>query len=136
MMGNLADAEDVVQDAYVKAYRSLVEGRFDSRSKVDTWLYRIVTNTAIDAMRSKSRRREDDVAVEGATAGDAESRLALAELDDWLKDLPPDQRVALTLTAIEGMSAPEAAEVLGVSEGAVEQRVVRARATLREKRKS
>jgi RNA polymerase sigma-70 factor (ECF subfamily) len=136
MMGNVADAEDVVQDAYVKAYRSLVEGRFDARSKVDTWLYRIVTNTAIDAMRSKTRRREDDVVVEGSSAGDAESRVALAELDDWLKDLPPDQRAAITLVAVEGFSAGEAAEILGVTEGAVEQRVVRARATLREKRKS
>jgi RNA polymerase sigma-70 factor (ECF subfamily) len=52
----------------------------------------------------------------------------------WLRDLPPDQRVALTLKAVEGMSSGEVAGAMGVSEGAVEQLLVRARAALRKKR--
>ena len=52
MLGDVVDAEDVVQEAYVKAYRALTSGEFDGRANVSTWLYRIVTNQAIDAMRS------------------------------------------------------------------------------------
>lgn len=137
MMGSLADAEDVVQEAYVKAYQSLVSGRFDRRSSVETWLYRIVSNATIDAMRSRGRRAQQADTLEetaGPGIAGAEARVALAEIASWLGELPPEQRAALTLTALEGLSAAEAAEILGISEGAVEQRLVRARATLRERR--
>ena len=140
MLGNVADAEDVVQEAYVKAYRSLQGGEFDRRAKVETWLYRIVVNATIDARRKRSRRGpavamdEETVAAvhEGELAGDA--RLALTELAAWLGELPPDQQAALVLKAVEGRESAEIAEILGCSEGAVEQRLVRARATLRQRR--
>jgi RNA polymerase sigma-70 factor (ECF subfamily) len=61
----------------------------------------------------------------------AEARLALAELADLLEALPEDQRVAIVLKSVEGLSTPEIARILDCSEGAVEQRLVRARATLR-----
>ena len=137
IMGNQADAEDVVQEAYVKAYRALTAGDFDRRSSTNTWLYRIVVNGAIDAKRSRKRRGEAsdeqvDLGWDGAAF--AEARLALSELDDWLRDLPTDQRAALVLQSMEGLNNSEIAQVMGVSEGAVEQRLVRARATLRQKR--
>jgi RNA polymerase sigma-70 factor (ECF subfamily) len=139
MLGNVADAEDVVQEAYVKAYRSLLDGQFDRRAKVETWLYRIVVNAAIDARRKRARRgpaielqEETAMAQEGEST--AEGRLALTELSDWLGDLPPDQQAALLLKAVEGRDSAEIAEILGCSEGAVEQRLVRARATLRQRR--
>jgi RNA polymerase sigma-70 factor (ECF subfamily) len=139
MLGNVADAEDVVQEAYVKAYRSLKDGQFDRRAKVETWLYRIVVNATIDARRKRTRRPaalldEDTAAAvhEGELAGD--TRLALTELADWLGELPPDQQAALVLKAVEGRESAEIAEILGCSEGAVEQRLVRARATLRQRR--
>ena len=137
IMGNQADAEDVVQEAYVKAYRALTAGEFDRRSSTNTWLYRIVVNGAIDAKRSRTRRAEAsdeqiDPGWDGAAR--AEARLALAELDDWLRALPADQRAALVLQSMEGLNNTEIAQVMGVSEGAVEQRLVRARATLRQKR--
>jgi RNA polymerase sigma-70 factor, ECF subfamily len=137
MLGNLADAEDVVQEAYVKAYRSLVSGQFDRRSNVMTWLYRIVVNASIDAKRSRARSPvASDMLVEPSWDGRAaaEARLALSELGAWLAELPPDQHAALVLKAIEGLSAAETAEILKCSEGAVEQLVVRARAALRQKR--
>ncbi|HEY5375702.1 MAG TPA: RNA polymerase sigma factor [Polyangiaceae bacterium] len=138
IMGNQADAEDVVQEAYVKAYRALTAGDFDRRSSTSTWLYRIVVNGAIDAKRSRSRRHEttDDVQIEPGWDGAAfaEARLALSELDEWLAALPPDQRAALVLQSMEGLNNTEIAQVMGVSEGAVEQRLVRARATLRSRR--
>ena len=137
IMGNQADAEDVVQEAYVKAYRALTAGEFDRRASVNTWLYRIVVNGAIDAKRSRTRRAESsdeqvDPGWDGAAR--AEARLALSELDDWLQALPAEQRAALVLQSMEGLNNTEIAQVMGVSEGAVEQRLVRARAALRQKR--
>jgi RNA polymerase sigma-70 factor, ECF subfamily len=136
MLGSSADAEDVVQEAFVKAYRALSEDSFDFRSSVKTWLYRIVTHSAIDALR---RRARQPVTSDSTPAGMAdglalaEARLALAELEDWLEALPPDQRAALVLKAVEGLTTPEIADILECSEGAVEQRLVRARATLRKR---
>lgn len=135
MLGNVVDAEDVVQEAYVKAYRSLTTGEFDGRANVSTWLYRIVTNQAIDAMRSRARRPKPTDTADESTSdlASAEQKMALAELSDWMSDLPADQRAALVLKAVEGMTSPEIAEVLQCSEGAVEQRLVRARAALRKR---
>ena len=140
MLGNVADAEDVVQEAYVKAYRSLQDGQFDRRAKVETWLYRIVVNATIDARRKRARRvpsvdvEQDEVALPEEGQSSAEARLALNELSGWLSELPPDQQAALVLKAVEGRESSEIAEILGCSEGAVEQRLVRARAALRQRR--
>jgi RNA polymerase sigma-70 factor (ECF subfamily) len=137
IMGNAADAEDVVQEAYVKAYRSIVEGGFDGRSKVETWLYRIVVNATIDAKRSRKHDATPmdtlpDPGWDGARS--AEAHLALVELEDLLRDLPEDQHAAIILKSVEGLSAAEVGAVLHTSEGAVEQLLVRARTTLRQKR--
>jgi RNA polymerase sigma-70 factor (ECF subfamily) len=135
MLGNVIDAEDVVQEAYVKAYRGLMAGEFDGRANVSTWLYRIVTNQSIDAMRSRKRRPPPTDLADESTSdlASAEQKLALAELSDWLSELPPDQKAALVLKAVEGLTSPEIAEVLQCSEGAVEQRLVRARSALRKR---
>jgi RNA polymerase sigma-70 factor (ECF subfamily) len=135
-VGNLLDAEDVLQDAYVNAYRALVEGRFDGRSQVMTWLYRIVTNAGIDALRKRKpsgKASNDEPQLDGAVQ--AEARVALRELDQMLSKLSAPERAALVLVAVEGLSPKAAAEVLECSEGAIEQRLVRARAALRAGRK-
>jgi RNA polymerase sigma-70 factor (ECF subfamily) len=130
----------VVQEAYVKAYRSLQDGQFDRRAKVETWLYRIVVNASIDARRKRARRvpsadvEQDDVATPDEGEPSAEARMALKELSDWLGDLPVDQQAVLVLKAVEGRESSEIAEILGCSEGAVEQRLVRARVALRQRR--
>lgn len=139
IVGTLADAEDVVQEAYMKAFRALVNGQFDARSSVKTWLYRIVTHASIDALRrNASRQPQTDVLENGARLSDglskAEARLALAELSDWLQALPADQRAAIVLQSLEGLSTAEIALITDSTEGAVEQRLVRARATLRRQR--
>lgn len=137
--GDLADAEDVVQEAYMKAHHALSERQFDGRSSVKTWLYRIVTRTAIDHRRSRKRRQPpSDVAPPEALDGVAyaDAHVALRELEDWLADLPAEQRSALVLQAMEGFSNREISDVLECSEGAVEQRLVRARAALREKERT
>lgn len=120
----------------MKAYRALQEGTFEGRSSVSTWLYRIVTRTAIDQRRSRGRRETladalPEVSIDGAAAAD--SHVALRELGDLLAELPEEQRSALVLQALEGFSNREIAEILECSEGAVEQRLVRARAALRKK---
>lgn len=137
MLGSVADAEDVVQEAYVKAYRSLMAGQFDRRSKVETWLYRIVINTAIDAKRKRVPTPTDSDTLMGLGwdgSASAEARIALKELSDWLGELPEEQRTALLLKTVEGLSSAEIAEIMDCTEGAVEQRLVRARATLRQRR--
>jgi len=135
MLGNVVDAEDVVQEAYVKAYRALTTGEFDGRANVSTWLYRIVTNQAIDAMRGRARRPKPTDTADESTSdlASAEQKMALAELSDFMSELPPEQRAALVLKAVEGLTSPEIAQVLQCSEGAVEQRLVRARAALRKR---
>lgn len=142
MLGNVADAEDVVQEAYVKAYRALTSAQFDRRSRIETWLTRIVVNATLDAKRSKARSRltaasdvlEELGGYDGVETQDA--RLALRELSQWVEELPEEQQTVVWLKTIEGMEAAEIAEVLGCSEGAIEQRLVRARQHLREKRKA
>lgn len=136
IVGSLSEAEDVVQDSYVKAYQALTSGRFERRSSVTTWLRHIVTNTAIDSLRSRSRRPvPSDTIAESGWDGEAgaEAHMALAELNELLGALPPDQRAAVVLQSVEGHAVSEIAAILGCSEGAVEQRLVRARATLRER---
>jgi RNA polymerase sigma-70 factor (ECF subfamily) len=110
-------------------------GEFDGRANVSTWLYRIVTNQSIDAMRGRKRRPPPTDTADEATSdlASAEQKLALSELEDWMSELPADQRAALVLKAVEGLTSPEIAEVLQCSEGAVEQRLVRARAALRKR---
>lgn len=136
MLGDLAEAEDVLQEAYVSAYKSLAAGGWDGRSKVETWLYRIVANAAIDALRRRKARGREQPEREPRFDGEveAEARVALRELDALLAELSPLDRAALVLVAVEGLSAREAAEALGATEGAVEQRLVRARAELRARR--
>lgn len=138
IMGSTADAEDVLQEAYVKAYRALAEGRFDARAGVQTWFRRVVTNACIDALRRRAARPAgEDTALENGrfdSGLDPEARAAFSELGDWLEELPPEQRAALVLCAVEGLTAPEAADALGCTVGAVEQRLVRARSTLRRRR--
>lgn len=138
IMGSVTEAEDVVQESYVKAYRAMRDGRFDERARVETWLHRIVVNTSVDARRKRRREPtgtlDDDRA--GAIDGNAEATVALRELAALLDALPDDQRIALVLKSVEGMSSAEIAEVVGCSEGAVEQRLVRARAALKQTRSS
>jgi RNA polymerase sigma-70 factor, ECF subfamily len=137
LLGSVPDAEDVVQEAYVRAYQSLVARRFDGRSRVTTWLHRIVVNATLDAKRARKRApappepqsEAHEPGLDGVASNDA--RVALRELAEWLGALPEEQQVVLVLKAVEELSSAEIGEIVGCSEGAVEQRLVRARASLR-----
>ncbi len=130
LMGDTGEAEDALQEAYVKVYQALLRGAFSGDSRLETWIHRIVTNCCLDALRRRRPRAElDDTASNDAVS--PEARLALREIDAWLGELPPEQRVVVVLRCIEGLSTAETAAALAISDGAVEQRLVRARATLR-----
>ena len=114
-----------------------VDGRYDGRSKLETWLYRIVTNTCIDQLRKRKSRKDEPEEQEGRFDGlvTAEARVALRELDEMLAELSAQDRAAIVLVHVEGLTVKEAAETLGTTEGAMEQRLLRARAALRKKEK-
>lgn len=136
MLGDTPDAEDAVQEAFIRAYDALRSGRYDERMKMEAWLVTIVTRVAIDALRSRKGRPEaDEAAVSSAPgrAGGDDAAVAMIELARWVDGLPPDQRAAVVLRFMEGMTSAEVAAALGISEGAVEQRILRARATLRKR---
>lgn len=139
MMGNHDDANDVVQDAFVRAMRGLPS--FDGRSDFFTWLYRIVINVALNHLRQRKRRRtvplEQVVLPESMvreTDGDPRRRLELkrmtAEIGQAMDDLPDTLRATLTLVVLEGFAYRDAAEILECSEGTVAWRVHEARQRL------
>jgi len=135
ILGNPEEALDVLQEAYMRAFDALVGHSFDFRSRVSSWLYRVVVNASLDALRARRRRPTvplpEDHREPAGGGSEGEVRVALAELGEMLDLLPEDQRAALVLRELEGMSNAEVAEVLETTEGAIEQRLIRARATLR-----
>jgi RNA polymerase sigma-70 factor (ECF subfamily) len=133
ILGSREEALDVLQEAYVRAFDTLLEGSFDGRSRVSSWLYRVVVNASLDALRARRRRPTVPLPHREPESGDssAEVRVALADLSRMLDLLPAEQRAALVLRELEGLSNAEVAAVLETTEGAVEQRLIRARATLR-----
>jgi len=135
-----ADAEDLAQDAFLKAFAAL--DRFDGRSALFTWIYRIAVNTARDWV--DYRRRRPVVPLEGTFGGPSEPvdpsapPGELAERDelrasvrDAVERLAEPFRTTLILREMEGHSYEEVAEILGVSIGTVESRLFRARVKLR-----
>jgi RNA polymerase sigma-70 factor (ECF subfamily) len=133
LTGSLEDAEDVLQESFLQAVSTLRGGRFQQRSSVETWLYRVVTHTALKLVGRRRKTSEWAQRTLGTATepARAELRAELAVLSGWLDELPEEQRAALVLKELEGLTTAEIAQVLECTEGSVEQRLVRARATLR-----
>lgn len=146
--GNHADAEDVAQETFVRAYRGLAS--FDGRADFFTWLYRIAINTALNRLRSGRRTRAlaDAGAAEVAQLGGKPEDLGTpryapdeqAALTQEVRTtleavaaLSPTLRVTLLLATVEGLSHKQIAAVLDVPEGTVAWRVNEARRLLRER---
>lgn len=158
MLGSLADAEDAVQETMVRGWRGL--DRFDGRSSIRTWLYRIATNVCLDMLSTRSRRMRS---IEDFPEGTVVDELVARPRTHWLEPmpdaralpahadpqelavlrssirlafvaalqhLPPRQRAALLLTEVLGWSAVEVADALETSVAAVNSALQRARATL------
>ena len=133
LLGDAGRMDDVLQEAYVKAYRGLASFRGDS--SVRTWLYRIAYNACLDDLRRRSKVTELPVEIMSdspAGAPDPGDQAVLRSgLAAALAALPADQRAAVLLVDAEGFDYAAAGRVLGVAEGTVASRVSRARATLR-----
>jgi len=118
-------AEDIVQEAFIKAYKNLK--RFRGEASIYTWLYRIAVNTAHNHLRKASRRGGvdfDDVApfieARGLNPADGAANTELGEaIDGAVRRLPPRQREVFILHYFERMTHREIAETLGVTEGAI-----------------
>ena len=161
MLGSVVDADDAVQETLVRALRAF--GRFDGRSSLRTWLYRIATNVCLDALSERSRRARP---IEEGPAGTVDDSLEERPRTHWLEPihdarvipadaspadvamlrqsirlafvaalqhLPPRQRAALILAEVLGWSASEIAETLGTTVPAVNSALQRARGTLAER---
>jgi len=125
--------DDVLQEAYVRAFKAL--GRFRGDSSLGTWLYRITYNACIDEMR---RGRKivplfSDIESDSVDprAGPEESAVARGDLAAALASLPSDLRAVVVLVDADGLDYREAAKVLGVPPGTVGSRLNRARTVLR-----
>ena len=147
MTHNPADAEDLVQETYLKAYRSFAS--FTEGTNLKAWLYRILTNTFINQYRAKKRRPDqvdlDDVEdfyifrrLGGLEAADAERTAETEALESMpddevkqaLESIPEQFRMAVILADIEGFSYKEIAEILDVPIGTVMSRIHRGRRQL------
>lgn len=125
--------DDILQNAYEKAYRSLAAFRGEASFK--TWLHRICWSTAIDMLRHEGLRRHDDVAdhEDAARSGPGESTGAVVRvtLDGALARLPEQQRTAVVMVIVNGMTYDEAATAVGATAGTIASRVSRGREALR-----
>jgi len=148
ILGNHRDADDVVQETFVRAYRAL--GTFDGRSALFSWLYRIAVNTALNHRRVD--RRSDALAEAGSAevdhAGGRPETIGVVERtpEEWatlgeelrrvveaVSGLSPTLRVTLMMAAVEQLPYRQIAEILDIPEGTVAWRVNEARRLLRER---
>jgi RNA polymerase sigma-70 factor (ECF subfamily) len=146
MLENSQDAEDVLQETFIKAFNHLKD--FDGRSSVSTWLYRIATNEALMMIR---RRKPASLSIEEPSNDEGFGQEPMqivdfcclpeetfmsdevkAQLDAAVEKLPPTLRVVFILRDIQGLSTRETGQVLDLSEMAVKTRLSRARLRLRE----
>lgn len=131
LLGDRDRMDDVLQEVYVKAFRSLP--RFKGDSALGTWLYRIAYNACLDDLRRRPALAavEYDEAVADPASGPADIAVRRQDLSAALDRLPPDQRTAVLLVDAYGLDYADAAEVLGVRVGTIGSRLSRARALLR-----
>lgn len=147
-VNDAAEAEDVAQEAFLKAYRALASFRGDSAFY--TWLYRIAINTAKNALVSQRRRPVDfDLDLQDPDQYDRQAKLKEADtpegvlltdeiravVEEAMEQLPEDLRTAIVLRELEGLSYEEIAEAMDCPVGTVRSRIFRAREAIDKKLK-
>lgn len=146
-MANTNDAEDLTQEVFVEVYRSIHHFRGDS--KISTWLHRIAVSKSLELIRSRGRKKRAAELLSLVGLGKMgiephadrfdhpgvalEHKEKAATLHRALQALPEQQRVAFVLHKIEDHSYQETAEIMGISESAVDSLVFRARSNLKKK---
>jgi RNA polymerase sigma-70 factor (ECF subfamily) len=145
MTGNQQDAEDVVQESFLRAYRQL--GNFDERASFGTWIYRIAANCSLDMVRARKRRNDhaatptdgehmEDPMAQLASDDPTPERMALSSevrqrVAEAMEELSPTERTAFVLRHFEGMRMEEVSRVLDCQPGAAKHSVFRAVQKLR-----
>ena len=136
MTGSLADAEDLAQETFIRAYDQI--GSFRGTSKFSTWLYRIAVNTCLNWRQSEARRyhlhancAEELSAQHLNGENPAVATQSSQQVQEALLKLPAKQRAAIVLTVYDGLNHAEAAQVLGCSETTISWRVFAARQKLK-----
>jgi RNA polymerase sigma-70 factor, ECF subfamily len=139
LLHNREDAEELTQDVFVKLYHSL--STFNKRSAFSTWLYRLTINTCLNALKRKKKRQfwtvlsetlrfsSNEVSAEAAMINRSDDELIRQAIDN----LPLKQRVAFIMTKYEDLPQREVATIMKLTEGSVEQLVLRAKTNLRKK---
>jgi RNA polymerase sigma-70 factor (ECF subfamily) len=134
LTGSAVEADDLVQAACERALAR--QQQFQEGTRFDSWMFRIVQTIWIDQVRARGVRKEESDELELERLGSdepvrrVEARLQLAEIREALTRLPQEQRSALLLVTVEGLSYKEAAEVAGVPIGTIMSRLARARIAL------
>lgn len=137
MLGNPADAEDLLQEIFLSAHRKLES--FRGESALGTWLYRLATNHCLDYLRSRAARAsqvtgalDDEPGLyDAGSRGPAEQTVTKMDLERALARLPERCRAAFVLHDIEGLEHREVAQALGIAEGTSKSQVHKARLRLR-----
>ena len=137
MLGNPADAEDLLQEVFLAAHRKLDTFRGDSA--VGTWLYRLATNQCLDHLRSRAARtsqvtdplEDDSWLADAGSRGLADRTVSRMDIDRAVAQLPEGCRAAFILHDIEGLEHREIGQVLGIAEGTSKSQVFKARMKLR-----
>ncbi len=140
-LGNSEDAADASQDAFVSAFRGLKSFK-GSASGLRSWLLRIAVNVCYDQVRRKQRRpaesldaqQDHEISIVDPAQGPEQHSLGAEtarHIQEAIDQLPPEQRLAVVLCDVQGLSYDEAADVMAVELGTVKSRLSRARAQLR-----
>jgi RNA polymerase sigma-70 factor (ECF subfamily) len=150
LLGDEQEAEDVLQETFMSAFQAI--GRFEGRSKLSTWLYRIAYNASL--MRLRKRKQMTEFSLDQPLVPDGEDEQSVSrhlvdwstvpddqlltaeareEMDRAIAELPETLRAAFVLRDIQGLSGAETAEVLGITVQAVKNRLHRARLRLRDR---
>jgi RNA polymerase sigma-70 factor, ECF subfamily len=146
MVGNAHEAQDVAQEAFLRAYTNL--DSFDSNRKFSTWIFRIATNVAIDRLRKKKPdfhlqdqvKGSENLTYESQLAADQalpEEQILTIEMQEWVQDeinqLPVKYRTAIILKYIEDLSLKEISDILDLPISTVKTRIHRGREALRKR---
>ena len=134
MTGSLADAEDLAQETFLRAYKQI--GSFHGSSKFSTWLYSIAVHTCLNWRQKEARRQQvyaqaaTELAIHHAS-DENELMVEVSKVQDAMLKLPSKQRAAIILTFYDGLTHAEAAKLLGCSETTVSWRVFVAKRKLK-----
>lgn len=141
MLCDTDEADDVVQDAFIRVWRHL--SNYDTGSKFTTWLYTIVTNLCFDHLRARKRSREvfvpaDEKILDSVPSGEKEPDRAMRdedtirEIERHTGNLPPKQRIVFVLRDLQDLGVQEVSEITGINTGAVRTNLFLARRKIRE----